>query len=80
MIKNGVLLLQPFMTLTVDPAGERGLLGIAFDPFDIRFAPTVYRFHQFRATVEYVASPWKHTKMRFPSMLWPEAFDPLKPY
>ena len=32
VIKNGVLLPTPFMTLTVDPAGERGLLGIAFDP------------------------------------------------
>lgn len=32
VIKNGVLLPAPFMTLTVDPAGERGLLGIAFDP------------------------------------------------
>jgi len=32
VIKNGALLSQPFMTLTVDPAGERGLLGIAFDP------------------------------------------------
>jgi glucose/arabinose dehydrogenase len=32
VIKNGALLPQPFMTLTVDPAGERGLLGIAFDP------------------------------------------------
>ena len=32
VIKNGVLLPAPFVTLTVDPAGERGLLGIAFDP------------------------------------------------
>ncbi len=32
VIKNGALLATPFMTLTVDPAGERGLLGIAFDP------------------------------------------------
>ncbi len=32
VIKNGVLLPTPFMTLVVDPAGERGLLGIAFDP------------------------------------------------
>lgn len=32
VIKNGVLLPTPFMTLIVDPAGERGLLGIAFDP------------------------------------------------
>ncbi len=32
VIKNGALLPAPFMTLSVDPAGERGLLGIAFDP------------------------------------------------
>ena len=32
VIKNGVLLTTPFITLPVDPAGERGLLGIAFDP------------------------------------------------
>ena len=32
VIKNGVLLPTPFVTLGVDPTGERGLLGIAFDP------------------------------------------------
>jgi len=32
VIKNGVLLTAPFITLSVDPSGERGLLGIAFDP------------------------------------------------
>jgi len=32
VIKNGVLLSTPFLTLTVDPNGERGLLGVAFDP------------------------------------------------
>src|SRR5688500_10441436 len=32
VIKNGVLLPAPFVTLNVDPEGERGLLGIAFDP------------------------------------------------
>ena len=32
VIKNGALLATPFVTLTVDSAGERGLLGIAFDP------------------------------------------------
>jgi glucose/arabinose dehydrogenase len=32
VVKNGVLLPTPFVTLTVDSAGERGLLGIAFDP------------------------------------------------
>ena len=32
VIKTGVLLAAPFVTLTVDSSGERGLLGIAFDP------------------------------------------------
>ena len=32
VIKNGALLATPFLTVTVDSSGERGLLGIAFDP------------------------------------------------
>ena len=32
VIKQGQLLTAPFVTLAVDAAGERGLLGIAFDP------------------------------------------------
>ncbi|HEX8489388.1 MAG TPA: PQQ-dependent sugar dehydrogenase, partial [Chthoniobacterales bacterium] len=32
VIKNGTLLAAPFVSLSVDPSGERGLLGIAFDP------------------------------------------------
>jgi glucose/arabinose dehydrogenase len=32
VIKNGALLPTAFVTLTVDPSGERGLLGVAFDP------------------------------------------------
>ena len=32
VIKNGVLLAAPFLTLTVNSSGERGLLGVAFDP------------------------------------------------
>src|SRR5436190_6851979 len=32
VIKNGVLLATPFVTLSVDSLGERGLLGVAFDP------------------------------------------------
>lgn len=32
VIKNGVLLATPFVTLSVNSAGERGLLGVAFDP------------------------------------------------
>jgi uncharacterized protein (TIGR03437 family) len=32
VIKNGLLLPTPFLILTVDSAGERGLLGVTFDP------------------------------------------------
>jgi glucose/arabinose dehydrogenase len=32
VIKNGALLPNPFLTVTVDSSGERGLLGVAFDP------------------------------------------------
>jgi glucose/arabinose dehydrogenase len=32
VIKNGALLAQPFVTLSVNSSGERGLLGVAFDP------------------------------------------------
>src|SRR5262249_1711586 len=32
VIKNGSLLTTPFLTVTTDSSGERGLLGIAFDP------------------------------------------------
>ena len=32
VIKDGVLLPDPFLTLTVNSVGERGLLGVAFDP------------------------------------------------
>src|SRR5207249_11505602 len=32
VIKSDVLLTTPFLSVTVDPGGERGLLGVAFDP------------------------------------------------
>ena len=32
VVKNGVLLPAPFVTLSVNSSGERGVLGIAFDP------------------------------------------------
>src|SRR5262245_24812165 len=32
VIKDDALLSTPFVTLTVDNTGERGLLGVAFDP------------------------------------------------
>ncbi len=40
VIKNGALLATPFLTLTVDSNGERGLLGVAFDP---NFLPNAVR-------------------------------------
>jgi len=32
VIKNGQLLAQPFLSVTVNSSGERGLLGVTFDP------------------------------------------------
>ena len=32
VIKNGLLLPEPFLSVETDPTGERGLLGLAFDP------------------------------------------------
>jgi hypothetical protein len=32
VVKDGVLLPTPFVSLTVSSIGERGLLGVAFDP------------------------------------------------
>ena len=32
VIKNGALLATPFVTVAVDATGDRGLIGIAFDP------------------------------------------------
>src|SRR5688500_548474 len=47
VIKNGVLLAIPFLSLTVDPSGERGLLGIAFDP---NFATNNFVYVYYTAT------------------------------
>jgi glucose/arabinose dehydrogenase len=32
VVKNGILLSTPFLSVAVDSSGERGLLGVAFDP------------------------------------------------
>ena len=44
VIKDGQLLPTPFLSLNVDSSGERGLLGVAFDP---QFAANhfVYAYH-----------------------------------
>jgi glucose/arabinose dehydrogenase len=47
VIKNGVLLATPFVTLTVNSSGERGLLGVAFDP---NFAANQFVYVYYTAT------------------------------
>ena len=44
VVKNGQLLAQPFVTITVENLGERGLLGIAFDP-EFSSNGWVYLYH-----------------------------------
>ena len=47
VIKNGALLSTPFLTVTVSSSGERGLLGVAFDP---NFAVNQYVYVYYTAT------------------------------
>lgn len=47
VIKNGTLLTTPFLTLTVSSSGERGLLGVAFDP---NFSTNQYLYVYYTAT------------------------------
>src|SRR5437762_9638195 len=44
VIKNGVLLAAPFVTLSVDSLGERGLLGVALDP-NFALNHYIYLYH-----------------------------------
>ena len=44
VVKNNALLAQPFLTLSVNTASERGLLGVAFDP-DFRSNRFVYVYY-----------------------------------
>jgi glucose/arabinose dehydrogenase len=47
VIKNGALLPTPFLIVTVDAQGERGLLGVAFDP---NFAVNQFVYVYYTAT------------------------------
>jgi glucose/arabinose dehydrogenase len=47
VIKNGTLLPTPFLTVTVSSVGERGLLGVSFDP---NFASNHYIYVYYTAT------------------------------
>jgi glucose/arabinose dehydrogenase len=47
VIDNGVLLTTPFVSVTVDSAGGRGLLGMAFDP---NFATNQFVYVYYTAT------------------------------
>ena len=49
VVENGVLLSAPFTTVTVNASGERGLLGVAFDP-DFVTATNKYVYIYYTAT------------------------------
>ena len=49
VIKNGALLATPFLTVNVNSAGERGLLGVAFDP-NFAFNQFVYVYYTTAST------------------------------
>jgi glucose/arabinose dehydrogenase len=51
VVKNGALLATPFVALTVDSNGERGLLGVAFDP---NFATNNFVYVYYTATTPQV--------------------------
>src|SRR6184192_1502937 len=70
VIKNGLLLSAPFVSLTVDSSGERGLLGIAFDPnfatnhylyvyYTVATSPIHNRVSRFTAAGD-IAAPGSH--------------------
>ena len=44
VVKNGALLATPFVTVPVDTAGDRGLIGVAFDP-SFAVDPWVYVYY-----------------------------------
>jgi glucose/arabinose dehydrogenase len=67
VIKNGSLLATPFLSLSVDSSGERGLIGIAFDPnftnnhyvyvyYTVPTSPTHNRVSRFTAAGDVAAS------------------------
>ena len=55
VIKNGALLATPFLSVTVNSSGERGLLGVAFDP---SFATNGFVYVYYTAT-----SPTIHNRV-----------------
>ena len=67
VIKNGTLLATPFVSLSVNSSGERGLLGVAFDPnfasnnfvylyYTVPTAPIHNRISRFTANGDVVAA------------------------
>ena len=59
VIKNGALLPTPFVSLTVDSSGERGLLGVTFDPnfASNQFVYVYYTVPGRRPTIASAVSP-----------------------
>jgi glucose/arabinose dehydrogenase len=73
VIKNGALLPTPFLTMTVDSVGERGLLGIAFDP-NFTSNRYVYLYHTVPA-VPSVSSPFNRITRFTASVANPDVAD-----
>ncbi len=53
VVKNGVLLSQPFLSVDTDTAGEHGLVGIAFDP---NFSKNSFVYVYYVAKTPYIHS------------------------
>jgi glucose/arabinose dehydrogenase len=79
IIENGVLLSQPFLSVTVSTTGERGLLGITFDPdfannkyvyvYYTSTTPTVHnRLSRFTANGNIVLANSEHILIDFPTV------------
>jgi glucose/arabinose dehydrogenase len=58
VIKNGTLLSTPFLSLSVDTQGERGLLGVAFDP-NFSSEKWVYVYYTVTGTIHNRVSRFK---------------------
>ena len=67
VIKDGALLATPFVTLTVNSSGERGLLGVAFDPAFARESLRVSLLHGDHADCSQSHQPLHRERRRRPA-------------
>ena len=70
VIENGVLLAAPFLTVSTTATGERGLLGVAFDP---DFATNHFVYVYYTATTPAVHNRRQPLHRRTATSPWPAA-------